>query len=165
MTQNCIHRRKRPGFTNKNVSYGCVTLVQKRTDKNVSTLGWGMGRGEERVEAKGRKGWELNLWCCRVFSFVCYLSISRNLIFVLTRKGVLAPLPKSTNKMQATLKGYKKCEMNLNNQECSLCNRGLWTSFRISWNSLTGYATSLCVCVHVCVFSDFIAFTDSQRGP
>ena len=38
----------------------------------------------------------------------------------------------------------------------------------ISWNSLTGYATSLCVCVCVsmCVCSlDFIAFTDSQRGP
>lgn len=58
MTQNCIHRRKRPGFTNK-MSYGCVTLVQKRTDKNVSTLGWGMGgRREGEAQREGKDGVE-----------------------------------------------------------------------------------------------------------
>lgn len=43
-----------------------------------------------------------------------------------------------------------------------VCEQPLGTS----WNSLTGYATSLCVCVSMYVCSlDFIAFTDSQRGP
>lgn len=41
------------------MSYGCVTLVQKRTDKNVSTLGggWG-GRREVEAQRKERMGVE-----------------------------------------------------------------------------------------------------------
>ena len=50
---------KRPCFTNK-MSYNCVTLIQNRTDKNVSTLGWVSGKGKERMEAQ-RQGKDQNL--------------------------------------------------------------------------------------------------------
>lgn len=42
------------------MSYNCVTLVQNRTDKNVSTLGWVSGKGKERMEAQ-REGKDQNL--------------------------------------------------------------------------------------------------------
>lgn len=45
--------------------------------------------------------------------------------------------------------------MNSSNQSVVCATEVCGQALGISWNSLTGYATSLCVCVHVRVFSGF----------
>lgn len=145
---------KRPGFTNK-MSYGCVTLVQKRTDKNVSTLGWGMGRGEERVEAQ-REGKD-GSWIFGVVGFLVLFVTSpfQGILFLCWRvKEFWLPYQKVLIKCRQPWKVIKMWDEFINQSvvcATEVCGQALG----ISWNSLTGYATSLCVCVHVRVFSGF----------
>lgn len=154
---------KRPGFTNK-MSYGCVTLVQKRTDKNVSTLGWGMGRGEERVEAQ-REGKD-GSWIFGVVGFLVLFVTSpfQGILFLCWRvKEFWLPYQKVLIKCRQPWKVIKMWDEFINQSvvcATEVCGQALG----ISWNSLTGYATSLCVCVHVCVFSGFYSLYWFSKG-
>lgn len=154
---------KRPGFTNK-MSYGCVTLVQKRTDENVSTLGWGVGRGEERVEAQ-REGKD-GSWIFGVVGFLVLFVTSpfQGILFLCWRvKEFWLPYQKVLIKCRQPWKVIKMWDEFIKQSvvcATEVCGQALG----IPWNSLTGYATSLSVCVHVCVFSGFYSLYWFSKG-